>query len=107
MLKEIQAKLHPYLGLVGENKWLQALLVMVCCFVIAWIFDRFISSFLRNLAGRTRHKIDDHLINSLHSPIYASVLLLGMALSVNLLLIPYPFDSIVFSSLQSLSLIHI
>ena len=89
--------------MVGESKWLQALLVMVCSFLLAWIFDRFISSALRNLAGRTRFKIDDHLIDSLHSPIYTSVLLLGVALSIDLLYVSYPFDSIAFSVLETIA----
>jgi hypothetical protein len=97
MLNDLQAWLLPYLGVVGENKWLQALLVMVCSLLLAWIFVRFISSSLRNLAGRTRFRIDDHLINCLHSPVYTSVLLLGMALAINLLQISDAFDAITFS----------
>ena len=38
MLNELQTWLLPYLGVVGENKWLQALLVMVCSLLLAWIF---------------------------------------------------------------------
>jgi small-conductance mechanosensitive channel len=103
MLNELQASLLPYLGMVGENKWLQALLVMACSLLLAWIFVRFISSSLRNLAGRTRFKIDDHLINCLHSPVYTSVLLLGTALTINLLHISDSFDSIAFSILATIA----
>ncbi len=103
MLNELQAWLLPYLGVVGENKWLQALLVMVCSLLLAWVFVRFISSSLRNLAGRTRYRIDDHLITNLHNPVYTSVLLLGTALALNLLQLSDSFDSIAFSILATIA----
>jgi len=103
MLNEMQASLLPYLGLVGEHPWLQALIIIFAALLVAWIFDRFISAALRNLAGRTRFQVDDHLIEHLHNPIYVSVILIGLALAVNLLQIPEPFDSVSFSILQTIA----
>ena len=103
MLNELQTWLRPYLSVVGENKWLQALLVMVCSLLLAWIFVRFISSSLHNLAGRTQFRIDDHLITNLHNPVYTSVLLLGTALALNLLQISDSLDSIAFSILATIA----
>ena len=105
MLDELQANLAPHLVLVGENPWLQALTVIIAALALAWIFDHFISASLRRLALRTPFHIDDHLIQYLHGPIYASVILLGLALAVNLLKIPEPFDFIVFSLLETLAYI--
>ena len=96
--------LLPYLGVVGENKWLQALLVMVCSLLLAWVFVRFISSSLRNLAGRTRFRIDDHLITNLHSPIYTSVLLYwAWHWRSTCCRFPTHFDSIAFSILATIA----
>jgi MscS family membrane protein len=103
MLNELQAWLLPYLGVVGESKWLQALLVMACSLLLAWIFVRFVSSSLHKLAGRTRFRIDDHLITNLHSPVHTSVLLLGTALALNLLQISDPYASIAFSILATIA----
>jgi hypothetical protein len=103
MLNEMQASLLPYLGLVGENPWLQALSVVCASWLLAWIFDRFISSTLKKLAQRTRFEIDDALINYLHNPVYTSVILLGFALAVNLLKIGEPYDFFIFSSLQTVA----
>ncbi|MDH3760333.1 MAG: mechanosensitive ion channel [Gammaproteobacteria bacterium] len=103
MLNEMQASLLPYLGLVGANPWLQALSVVCASWLLAWIFDRFISSTLKNLAQRTRFQIDDALISYLHNPIYTSVILLGFALAVNLLKIGEPYDFFIFSGLQTVA----
>ena len=53
MLNEFEASLTPYLGLVGQNPWLQALVVVFASLLLAWIFDRFISSALRKMAARS------------------------------------------------------
>jgi small-conductance mechanosensitive channel len=103
MLNEMQTSLLPYLGLVGEHPWLQALIVIFAALIVAWVFDRFISAALRNLAGRTRFQVDDHLIDHLHNPIYVSLILIGLALAVNLLEIPEPFDFVSFSILQTIA----
>jgi small-conductance mechanosensitive channel len=105
MLGEIQASLLPYIGMVGENPWLQALLVIAVSQLLAWIFDRFISAALKNLAKRTRFQLDEALIGHLHGPIYASVMLLGLALAVNLLEIGEPYDFFVFSGLKTVAFI--
>jgi small-conductance mechanosensitive channel len=103
MLNEAQTWLRPYLGLFGDNAWLQAVIVMFASLLVAWIFNRFVSAALRNLVARTRFKFDDHLIDHLHNPIYTSVILVGATLAVNLLKIGDPFDSIIYSVLLTIA----
>jgi len=103
MLNEAQSWLRPYLGLFGENAWLQAIIVMFASLLVAWIFNRFVSAALRNLVARTRFKFDDHLIDHLHNPIFTSVILIGTTLAVNLLKIANPFDSIIYSVLLTIA----
>ena len=103
MLSEAQTWLRPYLGLFGDNVWLQAIIVMFASLLVAWIFNRFVSAALRNLVARTRFKFDDHLIDHLHNPIYTSVILVGTTLAVNLLKIGDPFDSIIYSVLLTIA----
>jgi small-conductance mechanosensitive channel len=105
MLSELQTTLLPYIGIVGENPWLQALLVIAISQLLAWIFDHFISAALRNLTRRTRFRFGDELIGHFHKPIYASVMLLGLALAANLLEIGEPYDFFVFSGLKTIAFI--
>ena len=103
MLDELQANLAPHLTLVGDKPWLQALVVVCASLVLAWIFDRFISSALKKLARRTALSFDDEVIGYLHGPVFTSVILLGLALATNLLKIGAPWDFIVFSSLETVA----
>lgn len=105
MLNEWQEKLEPYLGLIGDNVWLQALVVVIASLLIAWIIDRYVVTTLRKLFARTRMTFDDQMLAILHGPVYSSVLLIGLALATNLLALGASYEGIVFSLLQSIALI--
>jgi len=105
MLSDLETWLAPYLAVLGDHPWLKAVAVVFVCLVIAWIFDHFICASLKKITARTEVKIDDQIIDHLHSPIYFSVILLGLALAVKLLQITEPFDFIIFSSLKTIAYI--
>lgn len=103
MLDDLQLRINPYLELVGDNVWLQSIAIIVVSLVVAWVFDRFISSALRKIAAQTRFQFDDRLIDYLHNPVYVSVILLGLALAATVFQIPPPFDFFIFSSLKTIA----
>ena len=103
MLSDLQDTLQPYLAYFGDNSWIQALVIVVFSFLIAWIFDRFIIRIIKNLAHKTRIDFDNRLIELLHGPIYTSVILLGLGLAAHRLGFDDPFKFIVYSSLQSIA----
>ena len=103
MLDQLHLKINPYLKLVGDNVLLQSISIIILSLVIAWIFDRLVSSTLRKITARTSLQLDDHLIDYLQTPIYFSVILLGLALAVDVLQIPQPFDFFIFSSLKTIA----
>jgi small-conductance mechanosensitive channel len=103
MLNQLQISLGPYLSLFGNNPWLQALVVIVASFLIAWIFNRFIITTLKKIASRTNINIDNQLLELLHGPIHTSVILLGLALATNIIDISESFDSIIFSILLTIA----
>jgi MscS family membrane protein len=105
MLSDIQNSIRPYLGYFGEYIWVQALVIVFASFLIAWVFNRFIITALRNLATRTKIDIDNHLIDLLHNPIYTSVILLGLALAINILHLGDSVEFIAFSFLKTIALI--
>jgi small-conductance mechanosensitive channel len=105
MLSDLQIWMAPYLGVLGDHPWLKAVAVVFVFLVLAWIFDHIIIAMLKKLTARTRLTFDDQVIDYLHSPIYFSVILIGMALAVTLLAIEPPFESIMFSCLQTIAYI--
>jgi MscS family membrane protein len=105
MLSDIQISIRPYLGFFGDHKWVQALVIIIVSFFIAWIFNRFIITTLKRLAAKTSIGIDNHIINLLHYPIYSSVILLGLALAINILNLADSVEFIAFSFLKSIALV--
>ena len=106
-LADLQTTLKPYLGYFGENAWIQALVVIIASFFIAWIFNGIVINFLKKLAAKTSFNIDNHLIDLFHKPIHVSVILLGLALATGLMGLGDPFDFIIFSILQSVAYLSV
>ena len=105
MLSDIQNSIRPYLGLLGDNLWLQSLVIVLASFFIGWIFKRFIITTLKRLTAKTKFNIDSQLIDLLPSPIYTTMLLLGFALAINILKLGTSIEFISFSILKSIALI--
>jgi MscS family membrane protein len=105
MLEKLKAQLEPYLNILGSNQWLQALVVLILMFFIAWILDRYILALLRKLTIATRFELDNQLLDLLHKPIHASVIMLGIALAASLLQFDPSINFVVYSTLQSIAFI--
>ncbi len=103
MLGDLLNTIRPYLGYFGDRTWIQALVIAIASLLIAWIFNRFVISTLKNLASKTRIRFDNQLIDLLHGPIYTSVILIGLALAANILSLGDVFEFVVFSGLQTIA----
>jgi MscS family membrane protein len=103
LLGELQNTLHPYLGYFGEHLWIQALVTIISCFFLAWIFNRFIITFLKKLTSKTRIDFDNRLIELLHGPVYFSFILLGFALATKILGVNDSLELFVFSVVETIA----
>ena len=105
MFKNWQDNIEFYLSYFSENRLLQALIVFICFWALAWILDRFVISFIRRLTIKTKITYDDQLLSFLHHPLHTSVILIGLA-SATLVLNPgellQPF---IFTILKMLALL--
>ncbi|HIN91067.1 MAG TPA: mechanosensitive ion channel family protein, partial [Porticoccaceae bacterium] len=105
MFEQFQSFISPALTVFGDNRYIQAMLAVILSFVAAWIFNRVIITGLKKLALKTHFEFDDHLFSLLHSPIYNSILLLGLA-SASLILSPPQLTlNIIFSVIQTIALV--
>jgi small-conductance mechanosensitive channel len=68
-------------SIVGENPYLQALIVAVGSLILGKLTDWIISRGISRIARRTRSEVDDKIIALLHWPVFATVVLLGLLLS--------------------------
>lgn len=105
MIAELQNTLRPYLGYFGDHPWIQALVIIIASFLIAWIFNRFVVTLLKKMTAKTKIEFDNRLIDLLHGPIYISFILLGFALATRIFGVSEAFELIVFSVLETIAYI--
>jgi len=105
VFEQLQTQITPLLTFFGDNPYVQALVVVLLSFVVAWIFNRVIITSLKKLAIKTRFEFDNHLIDLLHTPVYYSLLMLGFSSATLLLAPPETYQSITFSVIKSIALI--
>ena len=66
--------LSNLLNNLSENKPLLALIYTILSFIGAFIIDKIFISFLKIIVKRSKTDLDDKLIDTLHKPIYYSIL---------------------------------
>ena len=79
MFEDTQATIESNLSFLGEHNVIQALVIILVSFVIAWALDRYVVATLRKLAQKTEGYLNEQLIAYLHRPLFNSVLILGLA----------------------------
>ena len=105
MNEEASALLAPLLSLVGENIYLQALIPLILGIAAGWVFNNIIITNLKKLASKTNLVVDDHLFNLLQSPLFNSILLVGVSGSIFILAPPEPYLGISFSLIQTFAIV--
>jgi small-conductance mechanosensitive channel len=91
MLNKLQTSIAPIIESVGESPMLQAAMVIMISFVIASIFKYIIIAGLRKLLVRSQIKFANGLLDLLHSPIYYTLLLIGLSSALSILNPSYLF----------------
>ena len=87
-------ELSNLLNNLSENKPLLALVYTILSFIAAFIIDKIFISFLKIIVKRSTTDLDDKLIDTLHKPIYYSILFFGLNVAIKSLDLP---ENIIFS----------
>jgi small-conductance mechanosensitive channel len=98
MLEQFQTYITPILESFGENSIMQASIVIIVSFVIASIFKYIIILGLKKLITRSQVKLGSGFLDLLHTPIYYSVLLIGLSSALSILK-PEPLYLFIASSI--------
>jgi small-conductance mechanosensitive channel len=77
-LESVQQFLDQSLGLLGDNMWLRAGVLLVAVLILAKTADWVITRLLMVWARKTKTDLDDRLIEITHRPVFLSVLLIGL-----------------------------
>ncbi len=101
MGESVQALLLEVLRL----PYVQALLWGVGSVLAAKLMDLLVTRSLRRLARHTRTTLDDQIIDVLHSPVFLSVVLVGLAFAAEALALPETLGFVVQGALKTLAIL--
>ncbi|TLU65308.1 mechanosensitive ion channel family protein [Thalassotalea litorea] len=89
-------KLDNYLSIIGENPILHAIVMVVLFWLAAWIIDKIILAWVKRFTDNTKAKFDDRLVELLHTPVFYSILIVGLIIATGILDLPGPISKTLF-----------
>jgi len=100
----LDANLKPILDFIeriAPNRYLQALLIAILFALLAKAIDLILMRVLRRIFEKTRHTVDDQIVDIFHKPIFISILLFGLSLSTERLALPASMFAVTVSGLKT------
>lgn len=70
---------------LNSNKLILALVYVILSFVFAFLIDQIFIRLFRTIVKKSKTNLDDQIVEVLHKPLYYSILLFGLSLSIKLL----------------------
>lgn len=67
-----------YYALISEHVWAQLLLAVALYIVVTVAIEFLLNKVVRRVCAHTESTLDDHIIDILHSPVYQTVILVGI-----------------------------
>lgn len=104
-MESLLSQLEPHLAFFAGRPGLQAATIVITAIVAAKLLDWILTRGLASWARRTRSQVDDQLIALLHTPIFVTVLVVGIWLAVQRLEPSPRIAAGVSSTLQSLAIL--
>lgn len=97
--------LKPALELFGDHPYLQSMMVVVIAFAIANLTAFILSRVVGALVKKTNNRLDDKLTEFLRSPLYWSVISIGLLLALELLKLEAGLEHLLDALVLSLLLV--
>lgn len=95
---------------LSDNGLLMAILYIALSFIGAYILDRILIGLLRKIMMKSKTDLDDKILDTIHRPLYFSILFFGFSIAIELLLNAYELDpsvSFIINGLLSTAIIII
>ncbi|MGD8368679.1 MAG: mechanosensitive ion channel [Desulfobacterales bacterium] len=88
----------------APNPYLQALLIVVLSFALAKVLDVIVNRVLLRWIKKTKFTLDDKILEIFHKPVFASIMLFGLALAAERLSFPGTIHFITLSGLKTVAI---
>ena len=92
----------PVFNLVGNNRYVVALIVILLTVLFAWLISRVAHKFLRKLLRKTKNKLDEDVHDQLKHPLFVTILVFGIDITSDILVGDGQFNRLLDSLLTTL-----
>jgi MscS family membrane protein len=92
------------LAQIAPNRYIQALLIIILFFGLAKFLDVIVTRFIRKWFVKTKLTIDDQVLNIFHKPVFASIILFGLALATERLAFNATVTVITLSGVKTIAI---
>ncbi|QDP02781.1 mechanosensitive ion channel family protein [Thalassotalea sp. PS06] len=96
--------LKHYLSVVTDYPLLHASLMVLSFWIAAWIINKFFLAWVKRFTDSTEAKIDDRLVELLHTPVFYSIVIVGLIVATGVIDIPESVTNILFPAYYTLLL---
>lgn len=105
MTDSLPAYITPLLTFFGDRPWVQALVAIAIAIIAASFFKYVIMAGLKSVVARSNLQFGSSLLNLLHTPIYYSVLFIGLYIALSILTPDQAYRDIESSVLRSIAIV--
>lgn len=97
--------LKPYLQLIGENLYLQSLIILLVFLSVAKLTSFLITSIVLRIVRNTKTTLDNKIVAILHAPVFYTVILIGVGVSINWLNLSTTVQAITVSMVATFAIV--
>ncbi len=103
-MENIQAFITPYLGYVGQQPVLQALVILLVSLLVAWVIDRVLIQAGIRVIHKISSSLDLQMLEVVRRPLFISLILIGAAIAIMVLGLQERWQKLLFSLLVTVAL---
>jgi MscS family membrane protein len=93
--------LKPILGTLPGNPWFQSSIVILTTFLVASFFTWILFKLLTKVTLKTSFDLDDKIVRIFRTPVYYSMVVVGLSASLDLMPLPDRWELIIHRCLRS------
>lgn len=98
-------QLQPVMSYFGDNRYLLAILIIMCGLIAAKLVELFTTIVLKRMTRLTQSDLDDQIIDALQRPLFLTILFMSLAAAIHIIEPNPNIESATLSTIQTLGIL--
>jgi small-conductance mechanosensitive channel len=103
-MEKLQQLIEKFSGVFAQEPIVQAIVVFLSFFIVAYILNRFFANWCKNLLIKFHTRIDENSFEAIKQPLFYTIILFGAASSAAILRLPENVASTINSLLSTIAI---